>query len=94
MRVGWSAEARIHLREIQHHIALENPGAALSVVAAIRGCIEHLRAHPMLGRAAEGSMVRVVTVPRTPYRIYYSRSGDRLWILAVWHGARQWPSAG
>ena len=94
MRVGWSAEARTQLREIQFYIAIENPEAASATVEAIGAGIARLLAHPMLGRPADIDKVRVLTIPRTPYRVYYSVSGDRIWIISIWHGARQWPPAG
>ncbi|NKC33799.1 type II toxin-antitoxin system RelE/ParE family toxin [Falsiroseomonas selenitidurans] len=61
---------------------------------AIGASVTRLSAHPMLGRPAEVGTVRVLTIPRTPGRLCYSESADRIWIIAVWHGARQWPPSG
>jgi plasmid stabilization system protein ParE len=51
-----------------------------------------LRDSPAAGRM-DRAQRRALTLPPTPYRPIYRIAGDRVLILAVWHGARQWPPA-
>ena len=46
--------------------------------------------HPKLGRTLEDGDTRRLTVTGTPYIAFY-RLRSRIEILAVMHGARQWP---
>ena len=94
MRPGWSAEELSEHGDIQSYIAAGNRAAARMIVAATRRCADRLREHPEPGRISEEPPARLVTVPRSPYRPYHVVHPDRILIPTVWHGARQWPSAG
>ncbi|WP_237217054.1 type II toxin-antitoxin system RelE/ParE family toxin [Falsiroseomonas oryziterrae] len=93
MRLVWSAEARQLLSEIRLFIAQDNPSAARATVAAIRATAELLLEYPEAGRAEAELGSRRLPVPRTPYRLHSEVRQDRIVILTVWHGARQWPPA-
>jgi len=89
--VAWSARAVGHLERLRAHIARDRPGAAAQVAATILGTVELLADHPGLGRPGRLPGTRELVVPGTPYLIPYRVRGDRLEILAVFHGRRRWP---
>lgn len=93
MKLIWSSEARFQLIELRAYIGLDNPVAARRVVSGIRESAERLRAFPEAGRYDPDLDARILSVPRSPYRLYYEIVDGHIVILAVWHGARQWPPA-
>lgn len=93
MRLLWSPRALQHLRDARDHIAEDNPIAAdaLARQLMLRGAL--LERFPESGRQREDGR-RSLALPPTAYSLVYRIRGDRITILAVWHGARQWPFAG
>jgi toxin ParE1/3/4 len=53
----------------------------------------HLTIMPALGRPTSVAAVRVLVVPRYPYRIFYLAQRDAISILSVFHTARDPDSA-
>ena len=93
-QVIWMDEAIADLKSIVLRIAQDNPDAALRWGEKIRQKPLLLSVHPRLGHRFEKlgrDDVRELNVP--PYRIiYHVQDASRtVWILAVWHGARQEP---
>lgn len=91
MDIIWSARARQHLREITAYIAQDNPDAADRMAERILAATERLSAHPHLGRPGRIDGTRELVVGGTPYIVPYRVRGDRVNIIAVLHGKRQWP---
>ena len=89
MSVRYTARALGQLAEIFDYIAQDNPRAAHAVQLRIKLSIERLDDFPFAGRITDRSGVRVLTVVRYPYRIFYrtSGAGDVL-ILRILHAAR------
>ncbi len=92
MRLVWSPLALRHLREARDFIAQDDPDAADRLVASIEARTATLLLFPAAGRADKGGR-RSLALPPTPYRLVYRAHHGQVDILAVWHGARQWPSA-
>ena len=91
MRVVWTAPALVHLEEIADYLGERNPAAAQRVVNAIFSKAEALLAeNPMIGRRGRDPETRELVITDTPYIVGY-RITDRVEILAVIHGARDWP---
>ena len=89
-----SDEAIADLKSIVLGIARDNPDAALRWGEKLRQKPLVLAEHPRFGRVfqkLERDDVREINVP--PYRIiYHVRDATRtVWILTVWHGAREEP---
>ena len=89
MRLDFSYTAQRHLREARDFIAQDNPDAADALVALIAERAATLQRFPLAGRAL-GADRRGLALPPTPYSLIYRVVSDRVLILAVWHGARQW----
>lgn len=65
--------------------------AARRIVARIRSAVEHLRAHPKLGRPGRVAGTRELVVSDTPFIVPYRVRESGIEILTVLHAARRWP---
>ena len=89
--IVWSPRAIDHLAHLRSYIAHDNPKAADRVAAILLDAVERLAEQPHLGRPGRVAGARELVVPRTPYVIPYRLRGDRLEIVAVFHGRQKWP---
>jgi toxin ParE1/3/4 len=89
--VVWSPRAIGHLADLREYIARDNPGAAGRVATALLVAVDRLAKLPSLGRPGRVTGTRELVVPGTPYVIPYRLRGDRLEIIAVFHGRQRWP---
>ena len=87
----WSPRAIGHLVDLRGYIARENPDAAGRTAATVLAAVDRLAALPNLGRPGRVSGTRELVVPGTPYVIPYRLRGERLEIIAVFHGRQAWP---
>jgi plasmid stabilization system protein ParE len=89
--------AQSDLQAAVRYIAASSPEAALGLVRAALGLIATLRQNPWLGARLPDreDELRAATVPgfRT-YRLFYryDEARDRLQVVRLLHGAREWPS--
>jgi toxin ParE1/3/4 len=91
VRLRWSAAARHDFIEARDFIASENPAAARSWAIRIRRSVHRVHRFPLAGQALEQTGLRATTVPGTSHRIVYAVQPDAIVIVALWHGAREWP---
>ena len=91
MRVRWLRTALRNLDDEARYIARDDSRAAQRTVARIRRVVEHLSAHPEIGRPGRVSGTRELVVAGTPYIVPYRVKGDSVEILRVFHSARRWP---
>ena len=91
MNIVWSRRAIDHLKHLRAYIAQDNPKAANRVAAALLDAVERLAELPNLGRPGRVTGTRELVVPGTPYVIPYRLRGDRLEVIAVFHGWQKWP---
>lgn len=92
MRVLWAEAATRDLDDIESHIATDDPGAAIETVWRIIDAVEtSLPDHPGMGRPGRVPGTRELVVPKTSYIVPYLRSGERIVVLRVLHGAMKWP---
>jgi len=89
--VVWSPQAVEHLTHLRSYIARDNPKAANRVATALLNAVELLAELPNLGRPGRVAGTREMVVPGTPYVIPYRIRGDRLEVIAVFHGRQKWP---
>jgi addiction module RelE/StbE family toxin len=91
MRLIWTRRATLDLAEIRLYIARNNPVAASRVATRIGQAVARLVDHPNLGRSGREPGTRELVVTRTRYVVAYRIDQESVTVLAVIHGARQWP---
>ena len=91
MTIAWSPRAIEHLAHLRAYIAQDNPKAAVRIAGTLLEAIERLAGLPNLGRPGRVAGTRELVVPGTPYIIAYGLRGDRLEVIAVFHGGQKWP---
>jgi toxin ParE1/3/4 len=89
--VVWSPRAIGHLAALRDYIGRENPGAAARTATMLLAAVDRLAELPNLGRPGRVSGTRELVVPGTRYVIPYRLRGERLEIIAVFHGRQRWP---
>ena len=91
MIIVWSPRAIQHLAHLRSHVARDNPKAANRIATVLLEAVERLAEFPNLGRPGRVAGTRELVVPGTPCVIPYRMRGDRLEVIAVFHGRQKWP---
>jgi toxin ParE1/3/4 len=91
MKVNYAPRARADLAEIgEYSRQTFGPAVASALETYIRATIARIAAMPESGASVpERDRVRVVSLVRYPFRIFYSASEDTVTILHVRHTARR-----
>ncbi len=91
MQVAWTLPAIKDLEAIQDYIAERRPVTASRLTKRLFDQTRTLLAkNPNIGRIGRVSGTRELVITRTPYIVVY-RLDTRVEILAIIHGAREWP---
>jgi len=92
MRVIWTPVAEYQRAEIYDYIAADNPHAAGRMNMLFDNAAVRLAEFPERGRPGDLPGTREL-FPHKHYRLVYEvdDASDTVWILALVHGARQWP---
>jgi toxin ParE1/3/4 len=90
--VVWSPRAVGHLADLRAYIAQDSPAAAGRIAETILVAVERLAELPNLGRPGRVTGTRELVIPGTGCVIPYRLRGDRLEIIAVFHGRQRWPA--
>ena len=94
MRVVWTPEAQAHLEGIYQYIKCDAPLYANAVVDKLTRRSQQLVDHPHSGRivpAYDDRNLRELII--YPYRLIYRVKTDRIYVVAVFHGAQQLPDS-
>ena len=91
MKIVWSRRAIRHLIALRDYIAADSPHNAAAVAERILKSVELLAAQPQIGRPGRIVGTRELVIPDTPYIIPYRIRGERLELIAVFHGRQKWP---
>ena len=91
MEIFWLASALDDLEAIHRYIAGDNPAAAGEVIGRVLLRVRDLALNPHTGRPGRVPGTRELVLAGTPYLVAYRVRQQRLEILAVLHGARDWP---
>lgn len=83
--------ARRHCPSAREYIERHDQKAAARVIAAIRGAVQQIASSPHLGRPGRVERTRELVIPHTPYIVAYTVVGGQMVILAILHGAEEWP---
>jgi toxin ParE1/3/4 len=73
--------------EVEYYNAIER-SLGVDFAAEITRVIDQARVFPNIGSPDEGN-VRSLLARRFPFLVYYEIIGDKLWIWAVMHAARE-----
>jgi toxin ParE1/3/4 len=92
MKVVWSRRALQHLVSVRDYIAMDNPRAAAEIASRILEAAARLAANPHIGRSGRIVGTRELVIPGTPYIVPYRVKGERLELIAVFHGRQKWPT--
>lgn len=91
MKLRWTEGAVEDLRSAHEYLEAESPRAAAEVVDKIISAGERLERFPHMGRVGRVEGSRELVVTGTPFVVAYRVKGEVVQILAVLHGAREWP---
>ena len=90
--IEWTDQATRQLDQVHDYIVLSNSEeVAARITMRIVTSVQQLSAFPMLGRTGRVPGTRELVISNTPFIAAYAVERDRIVILAVYHGAQQWP---
>jgi toxin ParE1/3/4 len=91
VEIVWRQVALIGLEHARDYIAEQNPSAARHILEDILAEVERLAKMPNMGRPGRVEGTRELVVVGTPYVVAYTVFDNQLNVLAVQHGAQEWP---
>jgi addiction module RelE/StbE family toxin len=92
--IEWTEQALRQLEQAHDYIALSNSEeVAARVTTQILDSVQRLAPFPMSGRKGRVRGTRELVIANTPLIAAYTLVGEGIVILALYHGARQWPGA-
>jgi toxin ParE1/3/4 len=90
----WTEQASRQLDQAHDYIALSNSeDVADRITTQIVATIQQVATFPMSGRPGRVPHTRELVISNTPFVVAYAIDRDRIVILAIYHGAQQWPEA-
>jgi len=94
VKIVWSPRAIRHLIAIREYIEKDSDQNAALVARRILEAVDLLQTHPNMGRPGRLSNTRELVISGTPYIIPYRVRRERIELMAVFDGHRQWPMRG
>ena len=91
MKVVWPRRALQHLARVRDYIAKDDPKAAAEIARRILESVELVTVNPHRGRSGRIVGTRELVIAGTPYIVPYRIKGERLELIAVFHGRQKWP---
>ncbi|MFY9562033.1 MAG: type II toxin-antitoxin system RelE/ParE family toxin [Terriglobales bacterium] len=90
--IEWTEQATRQLDQVHDYIALSNSEEVAERIAMrIVTSIQQLTTFPMSGRLGRVPGTRELVISNIPFIAAYAINHDRIVILAIYHGAQQWP---
>jgi toxin ParE1/3/4 len=90
--IEWTEQATRQLDQAHDYITLSNSEeVADRITMQIVTSVQQLATFPMSGRSGRVPATRELVISNTPFTAAYAIDQDRIVILAVYHGAQQWP---
>jgi toxin ParE1/3/4 len=90
--IEWTEQATRQLDHAHDYIALSNSEElAARIAMQIVAGIQQLITFPMSGRSGRIPGTRELVILNTPFIAAYTIDHDRIVVLAIYHGAQQWP---
>jgi len=92
--IVWTEQATRQLDQAHDYIALSNSEkVAAQVSLRIVTLIQQLATFPMSGRPGRIPGTRELVISNSPFIAAYRTEHGSVTILAIYHGAQQWPQA-
>jgi addiction module RelE/StbE family toxin len=91
MKIVWSRRAIRHLVYVRKYVEKDPEQNASLVASRILKAVDFLQTHPQMGRPGRLVGTRELVVSQTPFIIPYRVRGERLELIAVFHGRQKWP---
>lgn len=89
MKILFTPAARSQFLSALAYIREDNPSAAIAFQRKAEESLARLRSFPESGRSLpEFPDLPFREVIVKPYRFFYRIKDDKVWIVAVWHGAQ------
>ena len=90
--IEWTEQAARQLDQAYDYIALSNSEeVAARITMQIVDSVQRLVTFPMSGRAGRVRGTRELVIANTPFIATYAIHRNSIVILALYHGAQQWP---
>jgi toxin ParE1/3/4 len=90
--IEWTEHATRQLDQAQDYIALSNSKEiAAQITMHIVVSVQQLAIFPMSGRTGCVPATRELVISNSPFVVAYRIEKERIVILAIYHGAQQWP---
>jgi len=90
--IEWTEQATRHLDQAHDYITLSNSEeVAARITLYIVNSVQQLTTFPMSGRPGRVPGTRELVISNSPFVVAYSIEKERIVILAIYHGAQQWP---
>ena len=92
--IKWTEQATQQLDQAHDYIALSNrKEVAAQMTMQIVNSVQQLATFPMSGRAGRVSGTRELVISNTPFIAAYVVEKADIVVLAIYHGAQQWPQS-
>jgi toxin ParE1/3/4 len=91
--IEWTEQAIRHLDHVRDYIALSNSEDVAAQFTTLIVTTIQLANFPLSGRSGRIPGTRELVISNTPFIAAYAIDHDRIVILAIYHGAQQWPEA-
>jgi toxin ParE1/3/4 len=90
--IVWTEQATRQLDHAHDYIALSNSEeVAVRITMQIFAGVQQLATFPMSGRPGRVPGTRELVISNAPFVVAYTIEQDQVVVLAVYHGAQQWP---
>jgi toxin ParE1/3/4 len=92
--IKWTEQATQQLDQAHDYITLSNNKAvAARITMQIVTTVQQLSPFPMSGKAGRVLGTREMIISNTPFIAVYAINKADIIILAIYHGAQQWPES-
>ena len=90
--IEWTELATRQLDQAHDYITLSSSDEiAARITMHIATSVQRLATFPMSGRSGRVPGTRELVISNTPFVVAYRIEKERIVILAIYHGAQQWP---
>lgn len=81
-------EAEEELRAAVRFYEDEREGLGRALLAEVRRALRFIREHPLAAKVERGE-IRIRTIARFPYRVYYRARSDEILVVTIGHRRRR-----